>query len=167
MMTKTTNNRHYPILYETNIDYIPSYTECHYIGSYKTEQSITGKSPALLDISMGTIIVNEYLRNGDIPVSKVIFDGYVADPKAWNDKLAVNGKKVRLPKGYKSRKYRQKKHDTLFIVSEKDTYSTLADIPKAGNCNQMVKTFDCEHISGFFRYPNEYTAAIVEFLNQK
>ncbi len=127
----------------------------------------TGKSPALLGISMGTIIVNEYLRNSDIPVSKVIFDGYVADPKAWNDKLAVNGKKVRLPKGYKSRKYRQKKHDTLFIVSEKDTYSTLADIPKAGNCNQMVKTFDCEHISGFFRYPNEYTAAIVEFLNKQ
>ena len=43
---------------------------------------------------MGTIIVNEYLRVADIPVSKVVFDGYVADPKSWNDKLAGKGKQV-------------------------------------------------------------------------
>ena len=113
---------------------------------------------------MGTIIVNEYLRISDIPVSKVVFDGYVADPKAWNDKLAAKGKKVVLPNGYKNRKYRQKNHDTLFIVSEKDAYSTLSDIPKAVKGKQVVKTFDCEHISGFFRYPEEYTTAIVDFL---
>ena len=41
---------------------------------------------------------------------------------------------------------------------------TLADIPKAGKGKQVIKTFDCEHISGFFRYPEEYTTAIVEFL---
>ena len=70
---------------------------------------------------MGTIIVNEYLRVADIPVSKVVFDGYVADPKSWNDKLAGKGK-------------------------------------------QVIKTFDCEHISGFFRYPEEYNTAIVDFL---
>ena len=125
----------------------------------------TGKSPALLGISMGTIIVNEYLRIADIPVSKVIFDGYVADPKAWIDKLAANGKAVNLPTGYRNRKYWQKGHDVLFIVSEKDAYSTLSDIPKAGKGKQVVKTFDCEHISGFFRYPEEYTSIIVEFLN--
>ena len=124
----------------------------------------TGKSPALLGLSMGTIIVNEYLRIADIPVSKVVFDGYVADPKAWNDKLAANGKTVTLPNGYKNRKYRQKNHDVLFIVSEKDAYSTLSDIPKAGKGKQVVKTFDCEHISGFFRHPEEYTTAVVEFL---
>ena len=125
----------------------------------------TGKSPTLFGISMGTIIVNEYLRNTDIPVSKVIFDGYVADPKAWNARLAVNGKTVTLPNGYINRKYRQKNHDVLFIVSEKDSYSTLSDIPKAGKGKQVVKTFDCGHISGFFRYPDGYTTAIVEFLN--
>ena len=124
----------------------------------------TGKSPALLGISMGTIIVNEYLRIADIPVSNVIFDGYVADPSAWINKLAANGKAVTLPDGYKNRKYRQKNNDVLFIVSEKDAYSTLSDIPKAGKGKQVVKTFDCEHISGFFRYPEEYTTAIVDFL---
>ena len=124
----------------------------------------TGKSPALLGISMGTIIVNEYLRNTDIPVSKVVFDGYVSDPKAWNSRLAANGKTVTLPDGYKNRKYRQKNHDALFIVSEKDAYSTLSDIPKAGKGKQVIKTFDCEHISGFFRYPEEYTTVIVDFL---
>ena len=124
----------------------------------------TDKSPALLGLSMGTIIVNEYLQKTDIPVSKVIFDGYVADPKAWNEKLAANGKTVMLPEDYKNRKYRQKNHDVLFIVSEKDAYSTLSDIPKAGKRKQVVKTFDCEHISGFFRYPEEYTTAVVEFL---
>ena len=125
----------------------------------------TGKSPALLGISMGTIIVNEYLRIADIPVSKVIFDGYVADPRAWNEKLADNGKTVTLPDGYKNRKYRQKNNDALFIVSEKDAYSTLSDIPKAGKGKQVVKTFECEHIAGFFRYPEEYTTAVVEFLS--
>ena len=124
----------------------------------------TGKSPALLGISMGTIIVNEYLRISDIPVSKVVFDGYVSDPKAWNSRLAANGKTVTLPDGYKNRKYRQKNRDVLFIVSEKDAYSTLSDIPKAAKGKQVVKTFDCAHISGFFRYPEEYTTAVVEFL---
>lgn len=124
----------------------------------------TGNSPALLGISMGTIIVNEYLRVADIPVSKVVFDGYVADPKSWNDKLAANGKNITLPDGYKNRKYSQKNRDILFIVSEKDAYSTLSDIPKPGKGKQVIKTFDCEHISGFFRYPEEYTTAVVEFL---
>ena len=124
----------------------------------------TSKSPALLGISMGTIIVNEYLRIAEIPVSKVVFDGYVSDPKAWNKKLADNGKSVTLPEGYKNRKYRQENIDALFIVSEKDAYSTLSDIPKAGKGKQVVKTFECEHIAGFFRYPEEYTTAVVEFL---
>ena len=127
--------------------------------------SKTGKVPVLMGISMGTIIVNEYLRIADIPVSKVIFDGYVSDPKAWNDKLAANGKTVTLPAGYKNRKYRQKNKDTLFIVAEKDQYSTLVDIPKGKNDIQQVKIFDCEHISGFFKYPVEYTETILAFLN--
>ena len=35
---------------------------------------------------------------------------------------------------------------------------------KTGKGKQVIKTFDCEHISGFFRYPEEYTTAIVDFL---
>ena len=125
----------------------------------------TGKSPALLGISMGTIIVNEYLRIAEIPVSKVVFDGYVADPQKWIDKLAINGKEVTLPNGYKNRKYKQKNRNTLFIVAEKDQYSTVADIPKGNADMQHVKVFDCEHISGFFKQPVEYTETILAFLN--
>lgn len=126
--------------------------------------SKTGKVPALMGISMGTIIVNEYIRKADIPVSHLVFDGYVADPQKWIDKLAENGKVVMLPKGYKNREYKQKNRNTLFIVAEKDQYSTVADIPKGNADMQQVKVFDCEHISGFFKYPVEYTELIISFL---
>ena len=126
--------------------------------------SKTGKVPALMGISMGTIIVNEYIRKADIPVSHLVFDGYVADPQKRIDKLAENGKVVMLPKGYKNREYKQKNRNTLFIVAEKDQYSTVADIPKGNADMQQVKVFDCEHISGFFKYPVEYTELIVSFL---
>ena len=128
--------------------------------------SETGKSSVLMGISMGTIIVNEYIRQSDIPVSHLVFDGYVANPQKWIDKLAENGKDVLLPRGFKNRKYNQKKRNTLFIVEEKDQYSTVADIPKGKDDIQQIKTFDCEHISGFFLYPVEYTETIVSFLEQ-
>ena len=127
--------------------------------------SKTGKVPALMGISMGTIIVNEYIRKADIPVSHLVFDGYVADPQKWIDKLAKNGKVVMLPKRYKNRKYKQKNRNTLFIVAEKDQYSIVADIPKGNADMQHVKVFDCEHISGFFKQPVEYTETILAFLN--
>ena len=126
--------------------------------------SKTGKVPALMGISMGTIIVNEYIRKADIPVSHLVFDGYVADPQKRIDKLAENGKVVMLPKGYKNREYKQKNRNTLFIVAEKDQYSIVADIPKGNADMQHVKVFDCEHISGFFKYTVEYTELIVSFL---
>ena len=127
--------------------------------------SKTGKAPVLMGISMGSIIVNEYLRKSDVPTSHLVFDGYVADPQEWIDKLAKDGKKVRLPKGYKNTKYKQKNTNTLYIVAEKDQYSTEADIPKGKDNMQQVKVFDCEHISGFFKYPIEYTESISAFLN--
>ena len=127
--------------------------------------SKTGKVPALMGISMGTIIVNEYIRKADIPVSHLVFDGYVADPQKRIDKLAENGKIVMLPKGYKNREYKQKNRNTLFIVAEKDQYSIVADIPKGNADMQHVKVFDCEHISGFFKQPVEYTETILAFLN--
>lgn len=125
----------------------------------------TGKAPALMGLSMGTIIVNEFLQRTDIPIVKVIFDGYVASPKEWIERLAANGKTVTLPKGYRSRKYRLGKVESLFIVSEKDTYSTLSDIPK-GQPDRNIKTFDCEHTSGFFRFPGEYTTGVVSFIDE-
>ena len=125
----------------------------------------TNKAPALLGLSMGTIIVNEFLQRTDIPIVKVIFDGYVASPKEWIERLAANGKTVTLPKGYRSRKYRLGKVESLFIVSEKDTYSTLSDIPK-GQPDRNIKTFDCEHTSGFFRFPGEYTTGVVSFIDE-
>ena len=127
--------------------------------------STTGQAPVLMGISMGSIIVNEYLRKSDVPVSHLVFDGYVADPQKWIDRLAINGKEVTLPNGYKNRKYKQKNRNTLFIVAEKDQYSTEADIPKGNADMKLVKVFDGEHISGFFKYPVEYTETIVSFMN--
>ena len=127
--------------------------------------SKTGKAPILMGISMGTIIVNEYIRKSDVHVSHLVFDGYVADPQKWINKLAENGKEVKLPKAYKNRKYNQKNINTLYIAAEKDAYSTIADIPKGSADKQQVKVFDCEHISGFFKYPVEYTESIIDFLN--
>lgn len=127
--------------------------------------SETGKSPVLMGISMGTIIVNEYIRQSDVPVSHLVFDGYVANPQKWIDKLAENGKDVLLPRGFKNRKYNQKKRNTLFIVADKDKYSTVADIPKGKDDMQQVKVFDCDHISGFFKHPVKYTETIVGFLD--
>ena len=40
--------------------------------------SKTGKALVLMGISMGSIVVNEYIRKADIPVSHLVFDGYVA-----------------------------------------------------------------------------------------
>ena len=127
--------------------------------------SKTGKAPVLMGISMGSIAVNEYIRKADIPVSHLVFDGYVADLQKWIDKLAEKGKVVMLPKGYKNRKYKQKNRNTLFIVADKDQYSIVADIPKGNADMQHVKVFDCEHISGFFKQPVEYTETILAFLN--
>ena len=126
--------------------------------------SKTGKAPVLMGISMGTIIVSEYIRKTDLPVSHVIFDGYVSNPKGWIKKLAEDGKSVTLPAGFRNRRYRQKDMNTLYIVSEKDRYSTLSDIPGDKYNNQTIKSFDCDHISGFFKHPVEYTEEIVKFL---
>ena len=105
------------------------------------------------------------LFRSDVPVSHLVFDGYVADPQKWINKLAENGKEVTLPNGYKNRKYNQKNRNTLFIVAEKDQYSTEADIPKGKADMKLVKVFDGEHISGFFKHPVEYTETIVSFMN--
>ena len=126
--------------------------------------SKTDKAPVLMGISMGTIIVSEYIRKTDLPVSHVIFDGYVSNPKGWIKKLAEDGKSVTLPAGFRNRRYRQKDMNTLYIVSEKDRYSTLYDIPADKYNNQTIKSFDCDHISGFFKHPVEYTEEIVKFL---
>ena len=124
----------------------------------------TGKAPVLMGISMGTIIVSEYIRKTDLPVSHVIFDGYVSNPKGWIKKLAEDGKSVTLPAGFRNRRYRQKDMNTLYIVSEKDRYSTLSDIPADKYNNQTIKSFDCDHISGFFKHSVEYIEEIVKFL---
>lgn len=125
----------------------------------------TGKAPVLIGLSMGTIIVNEFIRKSDIPVEKVVFDGYVANPRQWIGRLAEKGKAVTLPEGYRNRKYRPRGLEALFIVSEKDSYSGMSDIPKAGQDSHTVKTFDCGHISGFFHSPVEYAETIVSFIN--
>ena len=52
----------------------------------------TSAAPVLLGLSMGTIIINEYLKDTDIPVTHVIYDGYAGNPAEWVNKLKATVK---------------------------------------------------------------------------
>ena len=51
--------------------------------------STTGQAPVLMGISMGSIIVNEYLRKSDVPVSHLVFDGYVAEKDQYSTEADI------------------------------------------------------------------------------
>jgi hypothetical protein len=119
----------------------------------------TSAAPVLLGLSMGTIIINEYLKDTDIPVTHVIYDGYAGDPAEWVNKLKANGKDVKLPESKRQR--------ALYIVGLKDGYASAGDIPFRKSKKTTVKTFDSGHISSFNQYPEEYTVEILNFLIDK
>ena len=121
-------------------------------------------APVLMGISMGTIIVNEYMKNATIPITFLIYDGYVASPYKWVKKLAANGKSVRLPDGYKPAKYVNRHQDKLYIVGTADKYSVVEDIPNRHSRKTTVKMFDSDHISSFSQYPHEYVIEIIKFV---
>ena len=127
----------------------------------------TSAAPVLLGLSMGTIIINEYLKDTDIPVTHVIYDGYAGNPAEWVNKLKANGKDVKLPDGYLPGKHKNRRLKTLYIVGLKDGYSSVSDIPFRKSKKTTVKTFDSGHISSFNQYPEEYTVEILNFLIDK
>ena len=51
--------------------------------------STTGQAPVLMGVSMGSIIVNEYLRKSDVPVSHLVFDGYVAEKDQYSTEADI------------------------------------------------------------------------------
>ena len=127
----------------------------------------TSAAPVLLGLSMGTIIINEYLKDTDIPVTHVIYDGYAGDPEEWVNKLKANGKDVKLPDGYLPGKHKNRRLKTLYIVGLEDGYSSAGNIPFRKSKKTTVKTFDSGHISSFNQYPEEYTVEILNFLIDK
>ena len=127
----------------------------------------TSAAPVLLGLSMGTIIINEYLKDTDIPVTHIIYDGYAGDPAEWVNKLKANGKDVKLPDGYLPGKHKNRRLKTLYIVGLKDGYSSAGDIPFRKSKKTTVKTFNSGHISSFNQYPKEYTVEILNFLIDK
>ena len=127
----------------------------------------TSAAPVLLGLSMGTIIINEYLKDTDIPVTHIIYDGYAGDPAEWVNKLKANGKDVKLPDGYLPGKHKSKRQRALYIVGLEDSYASVSDIPFRKSKKTTVKTFDSGHISSFNQYPEEYTVEILNFLIDK
>ena len=126
----------------------------------------TAAVPVLMGLSMGTIIVKEYLRSCDYPIRLLIFDGYVHDPEKWVERLSQEGKVVSLPAGFKRYRGRNGKAKALYIVSEKDRFSLLADIPKISPRKRTIKTFASGHISSFALFPQEYAQTIQSFISE-
>ncbi len=154
--------------FEINRDYLfhnEFVTDLAAVADYVYER--TSAVPVFLGLSMGTVIINEYLKDADIPVTHVIYDGYGGNPEEWINKLKASGKEVKLPDGYLPGKHKNRHLRTLYIVGLKDGYSSVNDIPLRKSKKTTVKTFDSGHISSFNRYPEEYTIEILNFLIDK
>lgn len=127
----------------------------------------TGKVPYLMGISMGSLIVDEFLKKTDIPVNGLIFDGYVGDPNKWVKRLKqLKGKTVNIPNGYVYSKPKRRKVKILYIVATEDSFSLPEDIPYRKSKDTQIKTFDCGHIMAFWDNTMDYVTAIVDFINR-
>ena len=125
----------------------------------------TSEIPMLMGISMGSIIVNEYLKNNERKIVNLIYDGYVCNPSVWIGRLKEKGKEVSLPKGYDATTYDNKGCHILYIIAEKDTFSLMSDIPHQDSADTRIKSFDCEHIMSFFKFPKEYIKELITFID--
>lgn len=127
----------------------------------------TGMVPSLMGISMGSLIVEEFLKKTDIPVNGLIFDGYVGDPNKWVKRLKLlKGKTVNIPDGYVYSKPKRREVNSLYIVATEDCFSLPEDIPYRKSKYTQIKTFDCGHIMAFWDNTMDYVAAIVDFINR-
>ena len=126
--------------------------------------SRTQRIPCLMGISMGSLIVDEFLKNTDIPVTTVVFDGYLSDPKVWVKRLKESGKSVSLPEGYTHSRPHREGIRSLYIVSEQDKFSLKKDIPRRKSKDTVIKTFNCGHIMAFWEDTMEYVSGIADFI---
>ena len=127
----------------------------------------TGKTPVLLGLSMGTIIVEEYLKRSEVPICAAVFDGYVCNPFVWKDRLASMGRSIQIPDDYEDRIQLESRNiPRLYIVSRKDTLSRREDIPNRTGRHIMVTSFRCGHLEAFFKYPRRYIRRIQRFVRR-
>lgn len=126
----------------------------------------TGMAPCLMGISMGSLIVEEFMKKTDIPVSGLIFDGYVGDPNKWVKRLRqLKGKTVNIPDGYAYSKPKRRNVKSLYIVATEDSFSLPEDIPYRKSKDTQIKTFDCGHIMALWDNTMDYVTAIVDFIH--
>lgn len=125
----------------------------------------TGKSPYLLGLSMGSIVVREYLKQErSVPISGLILDGYVCDPHVWKERLSVLGKEILLPEEYsRGAGMEELSMPCLFMVAEYDTLSKEEDIPRSAL--MKIQRFKCAHLEAFYKYPRRYVRRIIRFMN--
>lgn len=91
----------------------------------------TDKVPALMGLSMGTIVIDDYLQTYSTPITHIIYEGYVSNPKGWIKRLEQNGNDVILSDGYKKVRYsRNTSIKKLYKVSIKDEYSKNKDFSR-------------------------------------
>lgn len=127
----------------------------------------TEMAPILMGISMGSLILEEFLKKTDIPVSGLIFDGYVSDPDKWVKRLKrLKGKTVNIPDGYVYSRPKIRNVRSLYIVATEDSFSLPKDTPYRKSKDTQIKTFDCGHIMAFWDNTMDYVTAIVDFINR-
>ena len=126
--------------------------------------SASGKTPILFGISMGTIIVEEYLKRAETTVCAAIFDGFVHDPFVWKERLAAMGKTIIIPNDFNCMTGNVTTFPRLYIVAKNDTLSKKEDIPDKNINHVWIKSFKCGHIEAFFKYPKQYTRLIYKFV---
>lgn len=126
--------------------------------------SRTQRIPCLMGISMGSLIVDEFLKITDIPVTTVIFDGYLNNPEVWVKRLKKSGNSVSLPEGYSYSRPHRKGIRSLYLVGEQDNFSLTKDIPRRKSKSTVIKTFNCGHIMAFWEDTMEYVTGITDFV---
>lgn len=128
--------------------------------------SSTGKNPVLLGLSMGSIVITEYLKQTKYSISKVIFDGYVCNPYVWKERLSAIGKEIIIPDGYKKEiKIETPELSCLYIVSKYDSLSKEEDIPQIENSIVEIQRYKCAHLEAFYKHPRRYIRRIINFVN--
>lgn len=131
----------------------------------KQVHDTTGKSPYLMGLSMGSMVIREYLKQERlVPVAGLIFDGYVCDPHVWKERLSATGREILIPEEYSGGSGMDEPYlPCLYMVAEFDPLSKEGDIPRGASIT--IQRFKCAHLEAFFKYPRRYVRRIIRFMN--
>lgn len=127
----------------------------------------TGQTPVLYGLSMGTIIVEEYLKHHDVPVCAAIFDGYVCSPSVWKERLSEKGKNIAIPEDYiEDTSGKILSIPRMYIFARQDDLSRYEDLPDRKGRHVKTATFDCGHLEAFFTHREKYLRKVVHFIDK-